>query len=103
MVKEIIPVWIKLLPWYVFKSPQRELGLAKTWLTELEGITYFTFKKLLNPRKQKLQPLSICTGIKNRTQNYLDFVLPSILKMHHQHLIELSIFDCGSDDAEYFE
>lgn len=102
-IKSILPVWLKLLPWYIFKSPQRELGLTKAWLIELGGISYFAFKKLLNPRKQQLQPLSICTGIKNRTQNYLGFVLPSVLKMHHQHLIELSIYDCGSDDVEFFE
>ncbi|MGZ5245136.1 MAG: galactosyltransferase-related protein [Bacteroidia bacterium] len=102
-IKSILPVWLKLLPWYIFKSPQRQLGLKKTWLTELKGISHFAFKRLLNPRKQELQPLSICTGIKNRTKNYLDFVLPSVLKMNHQHLIELSVFDCGSEDVENFE
>ena len=102
-LKEYLPIWLKLLPWYILKSPQRELGLLKTWKTEITGISYFAAKKILNPRKQELQALSICTGIKNRTQNYLDFVLSSVLKMKHQHLIELSVYDCGSGDADFFK
>ncbi len=101
-LKSHIPVWLKYLPWYIFKSPQRQLGLAKTWYIELSGITHFTVNKLLNPKRHKLRPVSICTGIKNRTANYLGFVLPSVLKMHHQHLIELSVYDCGSVDVEFF-
>src|SRR6185437_3981130 len=40
---------------------------------------------------------------KNRTPQYLDYVLASILKMDHKELIEISIFDCGSEDVTFFE
>lgn len=53
--------------------------------------------------KRNLQPISICTGIYNRSDNYLNQLLPSINKAKHAHLIELSVFDCGSSDIPDLE
>lgn len=102
-IKNIIPVSLKWIPWYIFKSPQREAGYKTIWI-ELKGIllnqvrsVYFL---IFNP---KLKPVSICTGLKNRSLNYLDILIESILKSDHSELIELSVFDCGSDDTEGLE
>jgi len=53
--------------------------------------------------KRNLQPISICTGIYNRSDNYLNQFLPSINKAKHAHLVELSVFDCGSTDIPDLE
>ena len=92
-MKSLFPGWLKWLPWFLFKSPQRKAGILYSWFTELRG----TLSRRGNASNRCI---SICTGIKNRTDNYLHFVLDSVLKMDHQELIELSIFDCGSEDVE---
>jgi len=99
-IKSIIPVKIKRIPYYIFKSPQRGLGYFKTYKTETAGLIYWLFHGV---SRKGLQPITICTGIKNRSQNYLDFVLASILKMAHQERIEIPIYDCNSDDIPRLE
>lgn len=69
------------------------MGLLFSWQTDLKGL----FRRPIYNSK-KLQPISICTGIKNRTSNYLENVVNSVLLMNHPELIELSVFDCGSND-----
>lgn len=100
-LKALFPVWLKRIPWYIFKSNQRSVGFSYSWFVEIRG-SFALLKHLLNP-SHKLKPLSICTGIKNRTDNYLNYVLPSILKMDNQDMVELSVFDCGSEDAVHLE
>lgn len=46
-----------------------------------------------------LQAVSVCVGIKNRSSQLLDFFIPSLLQCEHTELIELSVYDCGSDDV----
>jgi glycosyltransferase involved in cell wall biosynthesis len=53
--------------------------------------------------RRKLQPVSICVGIKNRSSNLLEFVISSLNNCDHKDLIELSVFDCGSDDISSLE
>src|SRR5947209_3027233 len=101
-MKKLLPVWMKKLPWFLFKSPQRKGGLLSSYSTEIRGALSFLIH-FLTFNNKALKPVSICTGIKNRTDNYLGFVLESVLKMDHQELIELSIFDCGSEDVNRFE
>lgn len=97
-MKKLLPVWLKKPFWYLYKSYQRRLGLCFSWWVEARGLFYFLFHSYNN-----LKPISICTGLLNRTDNYLDYVLESVLKMERQELIELSIFDCGSLDLERLE
>ena len=51
----------------------------------------------------QLQQVTICTGILNRSNNYLNYVIGSLQNARHKELIELSIFDCGSSDLPDFE
>jgi glycosyltransferase involved in cell wall biosynthesis len=99
-MKSVIPQWIKYPLWWVFKSPQRKLGW-QTLLTDLLGLVWF-FKEQ-TPLKAKLQPVSICVGIYNRQETFFTYFLPSLNICLNQELIELSIFDCGSDDLIAFE
>jgi glycosyltransferase involved in cell wall biosynthesis len=99
-LKKIIPVPLKKPFWYIFKSPQRKLGFFKSIFLEIKALIILSGKQIVLKNQRKLLPVSICTGIKNRTSPYLEYVLPSILKMHHPHLIEISVFDCGSEDVE---
>jgi glycosyltransferase involved in cell wall biosynthesis len=95
MIKQFLPKRFKQFLWFVFKSPQRrwhELGYS-TLFTDLKG--------WLSTRKKPgtLQPITICIGIKNRSNNLLNFVIPSLNNAHHRELITLSVYDCGSDDV----
>ncbi len=70
---------------------------------DMEALSALLPHLLFSKYKKDLKPVSICTGIKNRTSNYLEYVLTSILEMDHQDLVELSVYDCGSDDFETLE
>jgi len=96
----MVPVSVKYILWYIFKSPQRKNGFFKSIIEEINGLLFLVFHMLFSGYKKNLKPVTICTGIKDRTSNYLDCVLKSILEMQNQELIELSIYDCGSKDAD---
>ena len=98
ILKSLIPIWLKRVAWYLFKSPQRSIGLASSWMIEIIGFCTIQFYTYIYKNK-KLKPVSICTGLKNRSNHYLTITLASILKMRHQELIELSVYDCGSTDV----
>ena len=85
--------------WYLWKSPQRAGGAWRSWRTELRGL----WSIARNGNRTVLQGVSICTGIKNRSQNYLNFVLGSVEQMNHPELIELCISDCASADIPGLE
>ncbi len=100
ILKQYIPLAFKRIAWYIFKSHQRKIGWVSSWGTEIAGNLYF-LAKLAD--RSSLQPVSICTGIKNRSENYLNSVLSSVIEMDHSELVELSIYDCGSEDFTRFE
>ena len=102
-IKRIVPIPIKYIPWYIFKSPQRKNGFFKSIYEELAGLSTLVFHLFFSGYKRNLKPITICTGIKDRTSNYLECVLQSVLEMDNQKLIELSIYDCGSKDADILE
>jgi glycosyltransferase involved in cell wall biosynthesis len=102
-LKRIIPVPIKYILWYVLKSPQRKLGFWNSISLEISALFVWITHILFLSNKTKLRPISICTGIKDRTSQYLDYMLPSILKMAHQDLVEISIYDVGSEDVTFLE
>ena len=102
-LKRITPISVKYILWYVFKSPQRKLGFWFSIQLEILGLFELTSHVLLSFNKSKLRPVSICTGIKDRTSQYLDNVLPSIIKLGHPDLIEISVYDCGSEDVTLLE
>jgi len=94
-IKKLIPNSIKYPFYFIFKAPQR--GFApKSIIYDLLGIGIYIWYALF-PFK-KLKPITICTGIYNRSNNYLTHLLQSIKNAKHQHLITLSVYDCNSND-----
>jgi hypothetical protein len=99
-IKSLIPNSFKYPFWWLFKSPQRKLGwytLYNDFKALLSYCFYFFFKT------KKLQRITICTGLYNRTDMYVNRLIESLNKAQHKELIELSVFDCGSDDVETIE
>jgi glycosyltransferase involved in cell wall biosynthesis len=99
-IKSLLPIGLKYPFWFVFKAPQRSISKT-TLLNDLRGGLIFIWHCIF-PQK-KLMPITICTGIANRSNNYLERLLPSILKADHKELIQLSVFDCGSKDVSSLE
>jgi len=95
--KSKLPQWIKYPLWWVFKAPQRRFGV-QSLLLDLKGIALRYF-----PIKPKPQRLSICVGLYNRSDIFLKHFLPSLAKCSNAPLIELSVFDCGSNDCVSLE
>jgi glycosyltransferase involved in cell wall biosynthesis len=87
--------YIKFAFWFVFKSPQRKFGYLSVW-QDIVGI--FAYLCLKDFSLFKLKPISICVGIHNRSDLFLNHFLPSLLSTQHLDSIELSVFDCQSDD-----
>jgi glycosyltransferase involved in cell wall biosynthesis len=98
-IKRLIPNSLKYPFWWLFKSPQRKLGWF-TLSTDLRGLFLFLRAHMISPA---LHPVSICTGIYNRSPLYLAHFLESINRAKHAELIELSVFDCGSTDIADLE
>lgn len=91
-LKQHLPPGFKQFLWFVFKSPQRGWIGYSSLFTDL--------KAWLSTRRKprKLSSISVCIGIKNRSDNLLTHLLPSLNACVENDLIELSIFDCGSTD-----
>lgn len=94
-IKSTIPDRLKFPFWFLFKAPQRSVN-RKSIFKDLWGLLIFIRFSIFP--KTKLQPISICTGIYNRSNNYLSQLLESISKAENAHLIELSVVDCHSTD-----
>jgi len=94
-VKAWLPNSIKFPLWWIFKSPQRTLGYGTLW-RDLQGIALYLFRKYVFSVQPK--PISICVGIYNRSEIFLQHFIPSLAQCQHAELIELSVFDCGSTD-----
>lgn len=95
-LKKIIPNGFKYPFYFVFKAPQRTVASGSLY-RDLKGIVIYFWYSIF-PLK-KLEKITICTGIHNRSDNYLNHLLQSINDAKHQHLIELSVFDCNSNDV----
>ncbi|MFN4083859.1 MAG: glycosyltransferase family 2 protein [Bacteroidia bacterium] len=98
--KKYIPQFIKFPLWYLFKSPQRKINPYSVFY-DLFGIFLAGFLSVF--KFYKLKPISICVGIYNRSDLFLKYFIPSLAKASKQHLIELSVLDCGSNDIEDLE
>lgn len=99
-IKKSIPNSFKYPFYYLFKAPQRRFAPSSLYF-DLCGIGIYIWYTLF-PFK-KLKPITICTGIYNRSDNYLNHLLQSINQAKHQHLITLSVFDCNSNDIADLE
>lgn len=95
-IKKIIPVGFKYPFWYVFKAPQRKFGIGSIG-RDLLGILRYYFAQFYKP--SPLKTISICIGIKDRTFELQTYVLKSLKYIANPELVELCIFDCGSEDS----
>jgi len=84
----------------MFKSPQREFGMF-TLINDLIALVSFCFYSVL--KIKKIKRISICVGIYNRSELFLDHFVESLNHAKHNEMIELSVFDCGSNDIENLE
>lgn len=73
----------------------------RSLIRDLKGLCIVLVRYLLPIRK--LEPVSICVGLKDRSDLFFRVFLSSVSKCDYAHLIELSIFDCGSKDADRIE
>lgn len=99
-IKSHLPNNFKYVLWYIFKSPQRAIGIH-TICRDIQGIGFMLFYKLFP--KQQLQPITICTGLYNRSEQYINYVVDSLMRADNRDLITLSVFDCGSTDIPNLE
>lgn len=100
MLKALLPNNIKFPFWWLFKSPQRKFGWQSLY-NDIRGIGIYLFRKYLVSVQPK--ELSICVGIYNRSDIFLKHFVSSLSQCEHLDLIELSVFDCGSNDIENLE
>lgn len=94
-MKKLLPNWLKFPFWYVFKSPQRKVGLRSLYL-DLIGIFRFFLVQTI-PFKKSIR-LSICVGNLNRNAMILKYLLPSLNKLEYKENIELVLVDFGSEN-----
>lgn len=95
-LKSLLPSFVKYPLWFVFKSPQRKLGWYTLWLDIGAYLKVYIINQLF--KKKSLEPISICVGIFNRSDVFLNHFIKSLVFCKHPHLIELSVFDFGSTD-----
>ncbi|NQW41820.1 MAG: glycosyltransferase family 2 protein [Bacteroidetes bacterium] len=88
---------LKYFLWRIFKSPERNIVGWKTLFVDFFG------RIIIGLNFKKLQPITICIGIKNRSENLLNLVLESLNSCDNIELITLSVFDTGSNDISHLE
>ena len=93
-LKRLLPKPFKQFLWFVFKSPQRK------WVGFSSVLSDFKAWYATRKRPNNLQAISVCVGIKNRSHNLLSHLIPSLNACANLDCIELSVFDCGSDDVQ---
>ncbi len=85
--------------WYIFKSPQRKFAWITLWQDTVGLISYlFLYCYPIRPK-----PISICVGIYNRSHGFITHFLQSLNNIQYQNYVELSVFDCGSNDVNNLE
>ncbi len=99
-IKSILPNRWKYPFWYLFKSPQRDIGWH-TLANDLKGIGIFLKSSIIQTKE--FETVSICTGLYNRSEHYLNTLLESINRATNKEFIELSVYDCGSNDIDNLE
>lgn len=89
---------LKRLAWFLLKSPQRGIVGWRSLLVDLRGLGNLIWNSIgLKPGQQ--QEIWVCTGLLNRSEHYLEVLLPSLMEARKTGArIALSIADCGSND-----
>jgi len=91
-IKQYIPKRLKNFLWFLLKSPQRKWIGYSSIFTDLRGYLSVVFKR------REYARISVCVGVKNRSYNLVEYVVRSLNKCEFRGMIELSVYDCGSDD-----
>jgi len=94
-MKKFIPRRFKHLLWFIFKAPQRGFSKGSLW-RDFKGFLVLNFALTKTP----LSPITICTGIYNRSDPFLNILIKSLNKCKNRDLITISVCDCGSNDTE---
>lgn len=94
-IKKSLPVGVKYPFWYIFKAPQRKFGIGSI-ARDLLGILRYLYVQFYSP--SPLKPISICIGIKDRNNELQTHVLNSLKHITNPELVELCVFDCGTED-----
>ncbi len=99
MFKRFVPTALKKPFWWLFKAPQHRLGLFVYWV-EIKGHLILLLTKLFSGKHKNLRPITICVSNKNRSDALINYLSESLLQAKYRNLIYLSVYDCGSDDAD---
>jgi hypothetical protein len=87
---------LKRLAWFLLKSPQRRLVGWQTLFTDLRGVLSVSWNRLFRGEAEEIW---VCTGLLNRSDHFLNVLLPSLLAARKQGArIALSVADCDSSD-----
>lgn len=84
---------IKYFLWKILKSPERNWVGWSTLLTDFKSRIFSLFYFSKN------QPISICVGVKNRSNNLVHVLIQSLNQAQSKDSITLCVLDCGSDDV----
>ncbi len=101
-LKRFVPIVFKKPFWWLFKAPQHKAG-CHTFGVEMRGYLGLLSDSLFSWANQSHEPITICVSNKNRSEALINYLLKSLLEAHNSHLIYLSVYDCGSEDATILE
>lgn len=92
---------LRRLAWFLLKSPQRKIVGWKTLFTDLRGMCSVALRYLFPAKPPEIW---VCTGLLNRSEHYLNVLLPSLIEVRSRGVrIALSVADCGSSDHPNLE
>jgi predicted glycosyltransferase involved in capsule biosynthesis len=94
MLKRLLPKNVKQFLWFIVKSPQRKWIGYSTLFLDLRAYVAAFFNT------SKKQKITVCVGVKNRTENLLSFLITSMNACKDKDFLALSVCDCGSTDVE---
>lgn len=97
MIRKIIPAPVRRLFRFVFKAPQRKWIGFRSLFTDLRA--YLSAWK----QPSTIHRITICVGVKNRSRHLIDHLVKSMDECDYAALLDLSVFDCGSDDTDNLE
>ncbi len=84
---------IKYFLWKLFKSPERKWVGWSTLFTDFRSQLYSVFFM------PKSKPITVCVGVKNRSNYLLQVLIHSLNQVHDKNNVALCVLDCGSNDV----
>ena len=81
---------------FLFKWPARKYLGFYTVFIDIKAICLKLFSKSVT--EASLKKISICVGVKNRSNALLNQLVSSLNQLAYKDMIELSVVDCNSED-----